>query len=211
MASGSSSSTIRTRAAVGDDLGSAGLGLIDRRQLVSVVLRPLARRLAGDEVVDRLGDVGGVVADALDVLGAEQEMRAEADIARILHHVGQQLAEERGVHGVDLAVRAPHRRGLLDVALGVGVEHLLELLSTMSAMWSKPPKIFGGWIWPLDGDDALGDVLAEVADALEVVGDADGRDDLAQVQRHRLAPGDGEDGPLLDLALQRVDGAGPAR
>ena len=45
----------------------------------SVVLRPLdGERLAGDEVMDRLGDVGGVVADALDVLGAEQEMRAEA-------------------------------------------------------------------------------------------------------------------------------------
>ena len=30
-------------------------------------------------------------------------------------------------------------------------------------------------------------------------------DDLAQVDRHRLAPRDGEDRLLLDLALQRVD------
>ena len=33
------------------------------------------------------------------------------------------------------------------------------------------------------GDDALGDVLAEIADALEVGGDADGADHLAQIVR----------------------------
>ena len=32
--------------------------------------------LAGDEIVDVFGDVGGVIADALDVLGDEQQMRA---------------------------------------------------------------------------------------------------------------------------------------
>ena len=52
---------------------------------------------------------------------------------------------------------------------------------------------------------ALGDVLGEIADALEVVGDAQRADDLAQVDRHRLAAGDGEHGLVLDLTLQRVD------
>ena len=70
---------------------------------------------AVNEVVDVLGDVGGVIADPLDVLGAEQQMRADADVARILHHVGQQLAEQRIVHRVDLRHRcarppAPCRR-----------------------------------------------------------------------------------------------------
>ena len=55
-------------------------------------------------------------------------------------------------------------------------------------------------------DHALGDVLGEIADALEIVRDAQRADDLAQIDRHRLAPRDGEDRPLLDLALQRVDG-----
>ena len=59
-----------------------------------------------DHVEHRLGDVGGVVADPLDVLGAEQQMRAEPDVARILHHVGQQFAEQRGADGVDLLVAA---------------------------------------------------------------------------------------------------------
>ena len=44
--------------------------------------------------IDHLGDVGGVVADALDVLGDEQEVRRRRDVVRILHHVGEQLAED---------------------------------------------------------------------------------------------------------------------
>src|SRR4029078_7047512 len=65
----------------------------DRGRAGRVALRPLV----GDgpamhQEIHRLGDVGGVVADALDVLGAEQEMGAEPDIARILHHVGEELA-----------------------------------------------------------------------------------------------------------------------
>src|SRR6202035_5056875 len=52
-----------------------------------VALRALVRqRAAFDHVVDGLGDVGRMVAHALDVLGAEQEMDAVADVARVLHH-----------------------------------------------------------------------------------------------------------------------------
>ena len=57
----------------------------------------------------------------------------------------------------------------------------------------------------VDGADALGDVLGEVADALEVVGDAQRADDVAQVDGHRLAPGDRQDRAFFDLALQGVD------
>ena len=70
--------------------------------------------------------------------------------------------------------------------------------------WS-PTTIFCGWNSLADGERPLADVLGEVADALHVAGDADGRDGLAQVDRHRLAPGDGQDGLLLDLALQDVE------
>ena len=74
-----------------------------------VALRPVVgQRHAVHEVVHVLGDVGGVVADALDVLGGEQQMRAQADVARVLHHVGEELAEQRIVHGVDALVAAPH-------------------------------------------------------------------------------------------------------
>ena len=74
-------------------------------------------------------------------------------------------------------------------------------------MCSTPRISFGGGNSPFERDHALGDVLGEIADALEVVGDAQRADDLAQIDRHRLAARDGQHGLLLDLALQRVDRA----
>ena len=56
-----------------------------------------------------------------------------------------------------------------------------------------------------DGLRALGDVLGEIADALEIGSDADRHHDLAQVARHRLALGDDQDRLLLDRELERVD------
>ena len=61
----------------------------------------------------------------------------------------------------------------------------------------------------LERAHALGDVLGEIADPLEIVRDAQRADDLAQIDRHRLAAGDGEDGLFLDLVLQRVDRRSP--
>src|SRR6266850_3982604 len=45
--------------------------------------------LALDEVDDVLGDVGGVVADALEVLGDENQFERGKDHAGIAHHVSQ--------------------------------------------------------------------------------------------------------------------------
>ena len=52
---------------------------------------------------------------------------------------------------------------------------------------------------------ALGDVLGEVADPLEVAGDPNGADQLAKIHRHRLAARDRHDRHVLDFALQRVE------
>jgi hypothetical protein len=70
-----------------------------------VELRPVDRQLlAGHHIIGVLGDVGHVVADALEILGAEQQMRAGRDVARVFHHVGEQFAEDGGVLDVDLLV-----------------------------------------------------------------------------------------------------------
>jgi len=171
-----------------------------------LVLRPLCRDgLAGDEIVHRLGDVGGVVADALDVLCREQEVGAEGDIARVLQHVGEELAEQRGVERVDGAVAPPDvHRGLV-VLLGVGVEHVLELRLAKIAHVLDAGDDLLRLETAADREHALGDVLGEVADALEIARDADRRDGLAQVDGHRLAAHEGQDGALLDRALERVE------
>src|SRR5690606_37875822 len=82
---------------------------------------------AGDDVIDRLGDVGGVVADAFDVLGAEDEMRAGGDVTRVFHHIGEKFPEQRSVHGVDVLVAVPHEADLVRQTRGIGVKHFLEL------------------------------------------------------------------------------------
>ena len=75
-----------------------------------VALRTLfGKRATVHHIADRLGDVCGVVSHPLDVLGAEQQMNAERDVAMVFRHVGQQLAEKRGVHGVDLVIALAYR------------------------------------------------------------------------------------------------------
>src|SRR6516162_8274177 len=55
-----------------------------RGEARGVALRPLVgERMSLDHVIDGFRDVGGVIADALDVLGAEHEMDAEGDVARV--------------------------------------------------------------------------------------------------------------------------------
>ena len=57
-----------------------------------------------------------------------------------------------------------------------------------------------------DRDDALADVLGEVADALEVAGDAQHGDERPQVERHRLAQRNRRHSLFFDLPQHAVDG-----
>ena len=60
-------------------------------------------------------------------------------------------------------------------------------------------------VFTIQVEHALADILGKVADPLDLVGNAQRTDHIAQVHRHRLAAGDGEDGALLDVALQGID------
>src|SRR6476646_9356393 len=60
--------------------------------------------LALDDVDDVLGDVGGVIADALEVFGNEYELEGGKDHAGISHHVGEQLAEDLVAVVIDLVI-----------------------------------------------------------------------------------------------------------
>ena len=157
-----------------------------------------------NEVIDILRDVGRVIADALDILRGKQQMGAEPDGAGILHHIGQELAEDRIVERIDFLVRTPHFEGPRCILAGIGVEHVLQLLLCERAHPLEP------------GDDlarqavghrmgALRQVLGQIADPLEIGGDPDRRHHLAQIARHRLPLGDGGHRALLDRQLQRID------
>ena len=64
--------------------------------------------VAGRRIIDHLGDVGRMVADPLEILGDEQQMRRLADGLRIFHHVGEQGAEDGIVEIVDRLVALAH-------------------------------------------------------------------------------------------------------
>src|SRR6476660_10435034 len=165
----------------------------------------IGNRVSLDDIVDRLRDIGRMVAHALDVLGAEHQMDAEGDIARIFHHVGEQLAEYRRADRIDFLVATPYGHGLGDIAPTIGVEHELHLLEHEIGHVLDAADQLGRRELAVQGHHPLGDVLCQITDALEVVGETQGPDDFAQVYRHGLAPGDDEHRSFLNLALQGID------
>jgi hypothetical protein len=71
----------------------------------------LVQRFAVHLEPNAFGGVGGVVADAFDVLGHEQQVRARRDVARVFPHGGEQLAEVAGT-GFVLRVHKLQGHGL---------------------------------------------------------------------------------------------------
>src|SRR3977135_3525471 len=75
--------------------------LVSRRSIVylgsfrglSAVDGGVADVLALDDIDDVFGDVGGVVADALEVFGDEDQFERGKNDAGIAHHVGKQFTE----------------------------------------------------------------------------------------------------------------------
>src|SRR3546814_3846307 len=61
----------------------------------------LLHPLAGDDIIDHLGDVGRMVAHAFQILGDEQQMRALGNMLRIFHHEGHQGEKDAVVEIVD--------------------------------------------------------------------------------------------------------------
>ena len=90
-------------------------------------------RPALDDVDDLLGQVLGVIADALDRLGDEHEVDARGDGARILHHVGDELAQQALELLVDVVVLLQHFEGALGIEAGERIERLAQLGDGSSA------------------------------------------------------------------------------
>ena len=106
---------------------------------------------------------------------------------------------------VEIDVPLPDVARPLDVALGIGVEHVLhqfgrEIVHVLDADDRVRAAAFHA-----DLERAPGDVLGEISDPLEIARYPNRADDLAQVVRHRLPARDRQRRLLLDLALQRVE------
>src|SRR5713226_10772263 len=103
------------------------------RQELTAVDGGVADVLALDQVDDVLSDVGGVVADALEVLGDEDQFERGKDDAGIAHHVGKQFTENLVAVAVHLVVSGEDTLGELNVAANDGVKgvanHLFSKLA----------------------------------------------------------------------------------
>ena len=165
----------------------------------------MADVLACDDIDYVFGDVGGVVADAFEIFGDEDELEGGEDGAGISHHVGQKFAEDLVAEVVDLIVAARTFWARSDVAADDGVEgvadhffgklaHAREIHIGLDARVAE------------DAGGGLGDVDGLVADALEVVVDAGNGEDEAKIHGHQLMEGEELDNAIVDFDLQFVDG-----
>src|SRR4029079_11764239 len=114
-----SSSTTRIRLMC-PGLPSANHGLDHPHRIVANV-GPL------DDVDDLLGEVLGVVADTLDRLGDEDQVDARRDRPRVLHHEGDELAQQALELLVAEIVALEDVEGAVDVEPRERVERLAQL------------------------------------------------------------------------------------
>ena len=99
-----------------------------------------------------------------------------------LHHVREQIAEDRVLQRVEVGVSLPDVVRALGVAPDICVEHVLQQFERNPG---HVPEADDGARDPrlaADLDRALGDVFGEIADPLQIAGDVNGPDQLAQVE-----------------------------
>ena len=102
---------------------------------------------AFDDEHHLLGDVLGVVADALDGAGDGDDLDRGGDGARVFHHVRDQLADDGLEFGIDIAVGLDHLLGQRDVETGKASSDWRTRLSAASARWRMPIPYCDG-MWP---------------------------------------------------------------
>src|SRR6266851_5519968 len=156
--------------------------------------------LALDEIDDVLGDVGGVVADALEVFGDEDEFERGKDDAGITHHVGEQFTENLVAIVVHPIVGGEDSLGEFDVAADDGVEgvanHFLDEIAHAReidvGLYARVAK---------DAQGALGNVDGLIADAFEIVVDARDGQHEAEIDGHEPVQGEKLNDAVVDFDL----------
>src|SRR5438105_9872861 len=124
--------------------------------------------LALDEVDDVFGDVGGVVADALEVFGDEDQFESGKDDAGIAHHVGKQFTKNLVAVVVHLIVGGKDALRELDVAADDGVEGVADHFLDEFAHARKVNVGLDARVAE-DAERSLRDIDGLIADTLEIV------------------------------------------
>src|SRR6266403_2005430 len=161
--------------------------------------------LALDEVDDVLGDVGGVIADALEVFGDEDQFEGGKDHAGIAHHVGKQFAENLVAVVVHAVVRGEDFLREVDVAANDGVESVADHFFGELAHARQVDVGFYARV-AKDAEGPLGDIHGLIADTLEVNVDARNGQRKTEIHGHELVQGKKLNDAIVDFKLELVDG-----
>ena len=157
------------------------------------------------EEPDVLGNRGGVVADAFDVLGDEQQMGTGGNGGRFACHHVQQFAEGAGVQFVQFRIAAADFLGGVRVAVAVGGEYRQQQFGSKISQLAQIARGRHRGVLVQRGA-ALGQVRGVIADAFDRGGDAQRCHHFTQVACHRLAAGEQLQHVMADFLQQCVDG-----
>jgi hypothetical protein len=161
--------------------------------------------LALDEVDDVFSDVGGVVTDAFEIFGDEDQFERGKHDAGIAHHVGKQFTENLIAVVVHLIVGGEDALREFDVAADDGVEGIADHLFSEFAHAREIDVGFDARV-AKDAQRALGDIDGLIADALEIVIDARNGQYEAEIDSHELMQGEELHNAIVDFHLELVDG-----
>jgi hypothetical protein len=152
-----------------------------------------------------LGDIRGVIADALKILGHQNEFECRENDSGIFHHVGEKLAEELVAKAINLIV---------------ALEHTLRkiLIAANECVQTVPNHAFGKFAHAGEihvrlhlgvahhAHGGVRDVHRLVADAFDVAVDSRNSQKKTEVGGHRSLQGQLSLYALVDLNLHFVDG-----
>ncbi len=158
-----------------------------------------------DDVNDVFGDVCGVVADALEIFGDENQFEGGKDHAGITHHVGKQLPENLVAEMIDFVVAGEDFLREIDVAADDCIECFADHLFGDFAH-ARQIHVRLDTRMAQDAEGALGDVDGLIADAFEVVVDAGHGEDESQIGGHKLMEREQLHDAVVDFNLKLVDG-----
>src|SRR6266550_5028299 len=165
----------------------------------------MANVASGDHVDHVFGDVGGVVSDAFQVLGHQDQLEGGVHDRRIAHHIGQQFAENLVAELVDLIVAGQHGARQVDIAAHQRIEAVAHHLFCQLA---HARQIDVGLHARMAHNTLrrLRDVDRLVAHALQIVIDTRYGQHKAEVRGHELLKRQQLHHAVVDLNLQLVDG-----
>src|SRR5262249_47332519 len=152
--------------------------------------------------MNSFGDVGCMIAHALEIFGAKKQMSAERHFDGVFHHPSEEISKEACTQPIDILVPRPNIDRQPDIAGCESIEHIMQLRQHKSGQVAHPTYRPLRQVFSTNSNDALADILGKIACTLNLGGNSQDRKNLAKITSNRLAPNDSLNDPHLNAALQ---------